>query len=48
MPTANLFGFLFESEETYHECRACGTTVDAPDDECPNCGRTEIAEIRLR
>ena len=49
MDTPGLLGFLFESDETrLYECRACGTTVDDATEECPNCGRTEIAEIHLR
>ena len=50
MHTPGLLRFLFEfeSEEPYlYECRACGTTVDETVEECPNCGRAEIAEIHL-
>jgi rubrerythrin len=49
MAPPDLLGFLFETDETHiYECRACGTTVDEATEMCPNCGRTEIAEIRLR
>ena len=30
-----------------HECRHCGTSVDSPAMECPACGGSEIASIRL-
>lgn len=27
----------------YYECRHCGTELDSYVDECPACGRTEVA-----
>jgi rubrerythrin len=32
------------TDEQYIECRQCGQTVDSPDEPCPFCGCTEIAE----
>jgi len=30
-----------------YECRRCGTTVDAHDEECPYCGPTDIVEYEI-
>ncbi len=33
--------------ELVHECRQCGTTVEADDNRCPVCRSDEIATYRL-
>ncbi|MFB6354233.1 MAG: hypothetical protein ABEJ92_09120 [Halobacteriales archaeon] len=32
---------------TLYECRNCGTTVAAEDDDCPACGSDEVAAYDL-
>jgi rubrerythrin len=34
-------------DDTIHECRHCGTTLEADLDECPACGRREIVSYDL-
>ena len=36
-----------DRETAFYECRRCGTTVDAPEGACPECGHEEIAEYAL-
>jgi rubrerythrin len=33
--------------DEFHECRQCGTTVDADTDTCPECGSTDIVCYEL-
>ena len=33
--------------EEFVECRQCGTTIDASDNRCPQCGSTEIARYEI-
>ncbi len=35
--------WLTDEDGLVYECRHCGTTLEATDQQCPTCGSTEIA-----
>ena len=39
----SLSNLVDSSDVTLYECRRCGATLSAADDECPHCGSDEIA-----
>jgi rubrerythrin len=44
---SRLLAAFGRQHDQFHECRACGTAVEEGTDECPACGRSEIAAITL-
>lgn len=48
MSRLTVLSWLFgDDETTLYECRNCGTSLDDPDDACPECGSERIAEYQL-
>jgi rubrerythrin len=37
----------YRDSTSVYECRRCGTTLDGPEDACPNCGSTDVAAYEL-
>lgn len=42
-----LLRHVFDSETLRYECRNCGTTLEAKQDRCPECGAEDIATYQL-
>ena len=34
-------------DEIHVECRHCGTTLEPPSEQCPECGATEFSQYEL-
>lgn len=43
----SLKGYLSPGPVSIHECRRCGTDVDATTRTCPTCGAEEIAHLHI-
>jgi rubrerythrin len=43
-----LLRHVFDSGTVLYECRNCGTTLEAAQEQCPECGAEDIATYQFR